>query len=109
MADPCDLCNGAGERFEHADDCDDDLCALNGDQHSCTGQVVTCSCTPGALRLCLAAMLRMIPDLCAEHDEEPCTDEEHNEAITAAGVALYGEDRDAWPAKVRAAAEGRYP
>lgn len=28
------------ESFGHADDCDDDLCALNADEHSCAGQVI---------------------------------------------------------------------
>jgi len=41
---PCDLCGGSGEHFEHAPTCDDDLCALNGDVHSCCGVVVKCSC-----------------------------------------------------------------
>lgn len=35
-------------------------------------------------------------------------DEEHNTAIEAAGIALYGEDRATWPPGVRAAAEGEY-
>ncbi|MBW9102896.1 phage Gp37/Gp68 family protein [Paraburkholderia phenoliruptrix] len=29
----------SGEYFGHADDCGDDLCALNGDIHSCAGQL----------------------------------------------------------------------
>ncbi len=40
----CGECNGTGERFTHADDCNDDLCALNGDMHSCTGKVEVCTC-----------------------------------------------------------------
>lgn len=40
----CPHCEGNGEWFGHADDCYDDLCALNGDHHSCGGQVFTCSC-----------------------------------------------------------------
>jgi hypothetical protein len=45
----CIECGGTGERFEHADTCTDDLCPLNGDQHSCTGAVVQCECiAPGA-------------------------------------------------------------
>ena len=46
----CALCNGAGELFVHAADCDDDLCALNGDEHSCVGQVVRCECQPHSLQ-----------------------------------------------------------
>lgn len=38
----CEQCHGTGEVFMHADDCDDDLCALNGDVHSCCGQVLPC-------------------------------------------------------------------
>ena len=40
----CPDCNGAGEVFAHADDCHDDLCALNGDMHSCAGRVEPCGC-----------------------------------------------------------------
>ena len=43
-ADPCPDCGGAGERFDHADDCYEDSCALNGDIDSCNGQVVPCHC-----------------------------------------------------------------
>lgn len=48
----CPHCNGAGEVFGHAENCTDDLCALNGDEHSCAGQVEPCQCaaapTPAA-------------------------------------------------------------
>lgn len=47
---PCNMCGGTGELFIHADDCDDDLCALNGDMHSCVGQVVRCECQPHSLQ-----------------------------------------------------------
>ena len=57
---------------------------------------------------CLDVMLRMIPDLCQEHGKEQCTADEHDRAIEQAGLALYGKHRKAWPAEVRAAAEGRY-
>ena len=40
----CALCGCSGEVFEHSEDCDDDLCALNGDMHSCTGTVRQCAC-----------------------------------------------------------------
>lgn len=43
-SEPCEQCHGAGEIFTHADDCRDDICALNGDEHSCTGQVLKCGC-----------------------------------------------------------------
>lgn len=42
----CDDCMGEGEYFTHYADCADDLCALNGDQYSCVGQVVRCGCMP---------------------------------------------------------------
>lgn len=42
----CDACHGDGEYFGHTADCNDDLCALNGDQYSCAGQVMQCGCTP---------------------------------------------------------------
>jgi len=38
----CQDCNGTGQVFSHADDCTDDLCALNGDMHSCAGKVEQC-------------------------------------------------------------------
>lgn len=41
----CEECHGTGEVFGHADDCHDDLCALNGDIHSCAGKVEPCGCT----------------------------------------------------------------
>lgn len=41
----CEVCGGSGEYFAHADDCNDNLCALNGDAHSCAGQVVRCDCS----------------------------------------------------------------
>jgi hypothetical protein len=40
----CSYCEGAGQYLGHAPTCDDDLCALNGDMHSCAGQVMTCDC-----------------------------------------------------------------
>lgn len=61
-----------------------------------------------ALERCLDVLLRMIPDLCAEHDQEPTTNDEHDEAIELAATALYGADRAAWPARVRDAADGKY-
>lgn len=61
-----------------------------------------------ALERCLDVLLRMIPECCDEHGLEPCTNEEHDSAIEAAGLALYGEDRAHWPARVRDAAKGAY-
>lgn len=46
-APACPDCSGIGEVFTHADDCTGDLCALNGDMHSCAGQLARCSCTAG--------------------------------------------------------------
>lgn len=40
----CELCDGSGEYFAHDESCRDDLCALNGDIHSCGGKVVPCEC-----------------------------------------------------------------
>lgn len=40
----CEGCHGSGEYFTHDRTCDDPLCALNGDVHSCAGQVVECDC-----------------------------------------------------------------
>lgn len=59
----CQCCGGSGEVFEHSEDCDDDLCALNGDEHSCTGVVRQCSCKAspiavGATQTHIAAMER---------------------------------------------------
>lgn len=41
----CANCGGTGEIFGHAENCTDDLCALNGDEHSCGGRVEPCGCT----------------------------------------------------------------
>ncbi|WP_423457996.1 hypothetical protein [Ottowia sp. VDI28] len=40
----CAICGGIGEVYGHAEDCTDDLCALNGDIHSCAGKVEICEC-----------------------------------------------------------------
>lgn len=53
----CQDCHGTGEVFSHADDCTDDLCALNGDEHSCTGKVERCACG--------------VPASCAWEEEDP--------------------------------------
>jgi len=42
--DPCPDCGGYGERYDHAADCYEDSCALNGDIDSCNGQVIPCHC-----------------------------------------------------------------
>lgn len=44
----CIHCGDTGEVFGHADDCTDDLCALNGDMHSCAGKVEPCHCSAGS-------------------------------------------------------------
>lgn len=42
----CSECHGTREVLDHADACDSDLCALNGDMHSCAGKMAPCSaCT----------------------------------------------------------------
>lgn len=61
-----------------------------------------------ALQTCMDAMLRMIPDYCAENAAEPCTDVEHDHALAAAGRALYGHNSVDWPAGLRKAAGGKY-
>jgi hypothetical protein len=38
----CSECHGTREVLGHADDCDNDLCALNGDMHSCAGKMGPC-------------------------------------------------------------------
>jgi hypothetical protein len=40
----CPDCHGTGEILVHSINCDDDLCAINGDMHSCAGQLVECQC-----------------------------------------------------------------
>jgi hypothetical protein len=83
--------------------------AIEGTNRTTSGAIgPAMSAEKTALEKCLDVMLRMIPDLCGDHDEEPCTDEEHNEAIEQAAVTLYGGDRKAWPAKVLAVVEGAY-
>lgn len=44
----CEHCGGTGEVLAHAENCHDDLCALNGDAHSCAGRVDPCSCAAQA-------------------------------------------------------------
>lgn len=61
-----------------------------------------------ALEQCLSALLRMIPDAIDEHGLDHATDIEHNAAIEAGAIALYGEDRATWPHGLRQAAEGEY-
>lgn len=61
-----------------------------------------------ALERCLSVLVRMIPDACTEHQLVCTTDEEHNAAIEAGAIALYGEDRAAWPPGLKQAAEGEY-
>lgn len=42
----CDDCRGEGEYLAHAQDCSDELCALNGGERACPGQMVKCGCLP---------------------------------------------------------------
>lgn len=46
----CELCWDSGVVFQHSPSCRDDLCALNGDIHSCNGEIVACSCGAGAVK-----------------------------------------------------------
>lgn len=48
----CEHCHGDGVLFEHSRDCRDDLCALNGDEHSCNGEVVPCGCSEMRAPVC---------------------------------------------------------
>lgn len=65
----CEECHGTSEVFVHADDCHDDLCALNGDIHSCAGKVEPCGCTPSPRTKMVAgdAMLN-ISKFAGQHD-----------------------------------------
>jgi phage host-nuclease inhibitor protein Gam len=40
----CSYCAGSGQFLGHAPACSDDLCALNGDEHSCAGELQACDC-----------------------------------------------------------------
>ncbi len=40
----CSYCQGTGQFLGHAPTCTDDLCALNGDEYSCAGEMQTCDC-----------------------------------------------------------------
>lgn len=40
----CPDCGGYGEYYGHADDCDNDDCALAGGMDDCNGQVFPCHC-----------------------------------------------------------------
>lgn len=64
----CEQCHGAGEYFTHSEDCADDLCALNGDYHSCEGQVLPCDCTDDTCPACSGDGYRMGFD-----DERGCS------------------------------------
>ncbi len=72
-ASTCEHCQGNGVIFTHAEDCDDDLCALNGDMHSCVGRLIPCECAavpashPPAVPVELA-FLRDFVNLCAVGD-----------------------------------------
>jgi hypothetical protein len=43
----CEHCFGTGRTLQHSPDCDDDLCALSGDMHSCRGELAPCHCALG--------------------------------------------------------------
>lgn len=40
----CSLCYGGGRYLDHAEDCVNDFCALNGDMSSCSGLLRDCDC-----------------------------------------------------------------
>ncbi len=61
-----------------------------------------------ALKQCLSVRVRMIPQACEEHGLQMCWGHEHDRAIEAAALALYGTDRRRWPAGARRAAAGGY-
>ncbi|WP_422099130.1 hypothetical protein [Variovorax sp.] len=61
-----------------------------------------------ALAQCLDVMVRMIPQACLDHGLASCWGHEHDAAIEAAALALYGTDRRRWPAGARRAAAGGY-
>lgn len=52
----CRQCNGAGLVRGHLDDCFSALCTLNGDVHSCPGEVKPCACTKPPLNGIRATM-----------------------------------------------------
>ncbi|MFT3819862.1 MAG: hypothetical protein QM750_19990 [Rubrivivax sp.] len=61
-----------------------------------------------ALRMCLDAMLRMIPGYCDDTGAEQCTDEDQDKAVEQAAIVIYGSDIRRWPAAVLKAAVGEY-
>lgn len=61
-----------------------------------------------ALEACLSVLVRMIPEACEEHRLEGAWPHEHDAAIAAAALALYGTNRQNWPRCVRSAAAGAY-
>lgn len=52
----CRQCNGTGQVRGHLDDCFSALCTLNGDAHSCPGEVQPCPCTKEPLNGIRATM-----------------------------------------------------
>ena len=40
----CSYCQSTGQFLGHAPTCADDLCALNGDEYSCAGEMQACDC-----------------------------------------------------------------
>lgn len=87
----CQECQGTGEIYGHADDCSDDLCALNGDIHSCCGKVEPCACIAAPADLTNEqkeiTLLRIIDAMGGQTDSSEskwnwihwfCSDEIHN-------------------------------
>ncbi|WP_295537900.1 ASCH/PUA domain-containing protein [uncultured Pseudacidovorax sp.] len=61
----CEHCGGTGEVLAHAENCHDDLCALNGDEHSCVGRIEPCSCAAQPA----AEPVVAVPHVAAPHPE----------------------------------------
>lgn len=62
----CTACGGTREIYTHSADCSDDLCALNGDVHSCSGVVEACgSCQPAPLPAVAQVKQPRVDDLAA--------------------------------------------
>lgn len=66
----CEHCGGTGELFMHAEDCNDELCALNGDVHSCVGRVEPCACQPAPAVAEPTAPCDWVTEFCAKYSGE---------------------------------------
>jgi hypothetical protein len=82
----CPICGGTGEFFTHAANCADDLCALNGDVHSCAGSVLRCECS----RLTAETLLMAFVAEVKRHAYAPQF--EHMGPLVIAAEELLAED-----------------